>query len=161
MDQSVLKSIRFKFLINVSSPDDSVPLYASFKSKIGDVSSGDLGKMTKENEDYRRVIYTDKYQQHVLMNITKEDGGIPEETHDNLTQFIRIEDGYGQAIRGNEVILLFPESYVTIPPRTKHKIIQSGDKPLKLYSIYTPPQHPRGLVVQRRADVSDEEEDED
>lgn len=99
-----------------------------------------IEKLTEENENFRKVLYTSDYSQLVVMNLKpKEDIG--EETH-GLDQFFRIEEGEGIAIL-NGTKYHFETGYcVIVPSGTKHNIINtSSEKPLKIYTIYSPPNH--------------------
>lgn len=109
---------------------------------------------TLENEDYRRVLYTAKNSQLVLMCIKPGDE-IGEEVH-HLDQFIRVESG-------KAVVILYgathdlPEDYaVIIPAGTQHNIINTGDVDLKLYTIYSPPEHKDGVIEHTKADEVEE-----
>lgn len=101
-----------------------------------------IEKLTKENDNFRKVISTNKHLQLVLMSLKpKEEIGL--EVHNNLDQFFRIEEGEGKAIMNGVEVKLHDGSVVIIPAGTQHNIINtSGDKALKLYSIYAPRNHP-------------------
>ena len=110
----------------------------------------DIEKLTLENTDYRRVIFTTDKSQLVLMSIpAKED--IEMEVHD-VDQFFRIEQGYGELQIGkkqigkNQKYPIKDKTAMVIPAGTFHRVVNVGNIPLKLYSIYTPPEHPRGRV---------------
>lgn len=108
--------------------------------------SEDVEELTKSNEDYRRVIYTGKNQQFVLMSIPPNDD-IKMEVHENHDQFLRIEEGEGKALIGNTFYKLKNDTALIIPAGMKHKIINTSDsKYLKLYTIYSPPEHPDKLI---------------
>lgn len=110
------------------------------------------------NEDFRRVLYTAKHCQLVVMNIpVGEDIG--EETH-TLDQFIRIESGEGKSILDGVERDLTEGSAVIIPAGTRHNIVNtSASDALKLYSVYAPPNHKDGTVHVTKADaLADEEE---
>lgn len=98
--------------------------------------------LTKENNNFRKVISTNIHLQLVLMSLKpNEDIGL--EAHNNLDQFFRIEEGNGLAIIGNNKFELSDGSVVIVPAGTKHNIINtSNNKPLKLYTLYAPPNHP-------------------
>lgn len=110
-----------------------------------------MDSVAKMNPNYRTALWTGEYLQVTLMSIPVG-GNIGVEMHDNLDQFIRIEDGcalvkmgkckddldYQQRVNRNFAIL--------IPACTWHTIINIGRTPLKLYSIYAPPKHPFGVV---------------
>lgn len=103
----------------------------------------DLEKVTLTNENYREVIYTDKFQQLVLMSIPAGED-IPLEIHDNTSQFIRVEKGMGEIRFGEdekETINIKDGSGIMIPMRTYHHVVNTGLGPLKLYTIYSPPEH--------------------
>lgn len=109
-------------------------------------------ELTKTNNAYRRVIYTGKSQQFVLMSIPPEDT-IKMEIHENHDQFIRIEKGEGEAKIGNTTYKLEDDSAFIIPAGIQHQIINtSKTTPLKLYTIYSPPEHPDKLVQNTNPD---------
>ena len=108
----------------------------------------DIEKATLENEDYRRVLYTPGYQQLVLMNIPIGED-IPLEVHEDVDQFFRIEAGQGEIRFGKneyEIISIKDGSGVTVRHGTYHRVVNTGNSPLKLYSIYSPPEHPSNRV---------------
>lgn len=104
-----------------------------------------IEELTKENEDFRRVLYTAHHLQLVLMSLRPgEDVG--EEVHE-LDQFIRVEAGQGQAILDGATHNLEDGTSVVVPAGTMHNIINiSPDQPLKLYTLYGPPEHKDGIV---------------
>lgn len=99
----------------------------------------DIEKETLENEDYRRVLYTSKDNQLVLMTIQPGDE-IGSEVHE-LGQFIRIEAGQAKAVLDGVEHEMKEDWAVVIPAGCEHNIINTGDVPLKLYSVYSPPEH--------------------
>ena len=107
-----------------------------------------IEKLTMENTDFRRVIYTAEHCQLVLMSLKpKEEIGM--EIHKKVDQFIRIEKGTALAIIGKEnpkKYKLKKEFFITIPSGTYHNIINIGRSDLKLYSIYSPPNHRSGTI---------------
>jgi mannose-6-phosphate isomerase-like protein (cupin superfamily) len=106
---------------------------------------------TKGNTDYRRVLYTGEHSQLVVMNL--EPGvEIGEEVHE-LDQFIRIESGKCKAVlNGTDEHELEDDWAVIVPAGVKHNFINTGDEPVKLYSIYSPAEHKDGLVQKTKAD---------
>lgn len=111
-----------------------------------------IEKETIKNKNYRKIIYTDKYQQIVLMSLNHGEY-IHNEKH-KATQFFRIESGNGYAeikVSGNtklsdnissiKKIILKDGMSLSVPPNTFHKIVNTDTKPLKLYTIYSPPVH--------------------
>ena len=119
---------------------------------IHNVLTGNIGEMTINNNNYRKVINTTKYQQLVLMSLKpKEEIGI--EIHKKVDQFMRIEKGTAIAIIGKETpkkYILKKEHFITIPAGTYHNIINIGRGELKLYSIYSPPNHKPGTIQKNR-----------
>ena len=109
------------------------------------IISGDLNKMTLENNYFRKVINTGKHSQLVLMSLKpKEEIGM--EVHKTIDQFIRIEKGTAIAILGDKKYKLKKEYYIVIPANTHHNIINIGRGDLKLYSIYSPSHHKPGKI---------------
>jgi mannose-6-phosphate isomerase-like protein (cupin superfamily) len=110
---------------------------------------GNIEKETLDNNLYRKVIYTTENIQLVLMSLKpKEDIG--NEKHSNLDQFIRIEKGNGivifnQGKINEEKYILEDGIAIVIPANTWHNIINNGKKELKLYTIYTKPEHAEEL----------------
>ena len=104
---------------------------------------------TKANENFRKVINTSNNLQLVLMSLKPgEDIGM--EVHENIDQFFRVEKGQGKAIIKKEnSIEEFPltdGSVIVIPKGTYHNIKNTGNESMKLYSIYSPPNHPFNRV---------------
>lgn len=112
----------------------------------------DIESATIKNSYYRKVIYTTKTMQLVLMNIQpKQD--IPMEKHTHITQFIRVEQGHGVAYINGHMKLLRPDIAIIIPPNTWHQIKNtSNTDTLKLYSIYSPPEHKDNTIHRKRYD---------
>lgn len=114
-----------------------------------------LEKETKENTDYRRVLYTAHYSQLVLMSIEPGDE-IGEEVH-GLDQFIRIEQGEAKVILDGVETEMKDDWAVVIPAGTQHNVINtSEDTVLKLYSVYSQPEHKDGTVHETKADEKEE-----
>lgn len=109
----------------------------------------DIEKETVDNKFFRKVLYTAKNQQIVVMCIAP-DSDIPKEIHDKSDQFIRIEKGTGSLHLGeNEEYKYDLKDGVAfdIPAGTYHRVINnSSDQPLQLYTIYSPPHHPKNKI---------------
>lgn len=117
-----------------------------------------IEKETRENTYYRRVLFTTAYQQLVLMSV-KPGEDIHLEIHPYIDQFIRIEQGNGKLYIGekqNEVFELKDGISATIPARTWHRIINDSNTPLKLYTIYSPPNHPENKIDIDRPNETEE-----
>ena len=105
-----------------------------------------IEKETLENSNFRKVLYTAKYSQIVLMSLLpKEEIGM--ETHEKNDQFFRFESGKGKCIiDGNEYEVKDGDA-VIVPAGAKHNVINTSDKEdLKLYTIYSPPNHEDGII---------------
>lgn len=111
-----------------------------------------IEEQTEENDAYRQVLYTTERSQLVVMSI-KPGEEIGEETHDDKDQFIRIEEGKGLTKLGNEEYALDEGSAVIIPAGLKHNVINSGEEDLKLYTIYTPPEHQDGILIETKSEA--------
>ena len=118
----------------------------------------DIEKATKQNNNFRKVLYTGKNSQLVLMSL-KPGEDIGEEVH-HLDQFIRIEKGTGKAVLDGVEHTIEDDYAVVIPAGTKHNIVNSSkDAEMKLYSVYSPPEHRDGVVHKTKSEaVADDEE---
>jgi len=115
-----------------------------------------IESIVDENEAFRRVIYTAKNCQLVAMALKpKEDIG--EEVH-TLDQFFRIEEGTGEAVLDGVRTPISAGFVVLVPAGTTHNIINTGSDPLKVYTLYAPPNHRDGVVHQTRVDAEADNE---
>ena len=119
---------------------------------------GDIEAETIGNEDFRRVLFAGSHLQLTVMSLAPgEDIGW--EMHDHLDQFLRVEHGQGRLRLGSsrghadEEHQLADDWAVIVPAGTWHDITNTGDGPLKLYSLYAPPEHPAGTVHATKADA--------
>jgi mannose-6-phosphate isomerase-like protein (cupin superfamily) len=111
---------------------------------------------TLANEDYRRVLFTGPNTQLVLMTLRPGEE-IGEETHEEHDQFIRVEAGDGVVLLDGKRTALADGSAVVIPAGTRHNVVNtSKNEPLKLYTLYSPPEHPDGTVQHTKADETRE-----
>lgn len=113
-----------------------------------------IEQATLENTDYRRVLYTAKHSQLVLMNLRPGEE-IGEEVH-HLDQFIRFEEGQGKVILDGVEHAVKADDAVVIPEGTRHNVINTGSGSLKLYTVYAPPEHKDGVVQATKADEREE-----
>jgi len=117
-----------------------------------------IDEATLQNNAFRTALWTGDHLQLTLMSIDVDDD-IGLEMHSNLDQFIRIEEGKGLVQMGekkdnlNYQRRISKDYAIIIPAGTWHNLINTGNKPLKLYSIYAPPQHPKGTVHRTKADA--------
>ena len=113
-----------------------------------------IEQATEKNTNYRKVLFTGKHTQLVLMSL---DPGVEigEETHENLDQFIRIEEGTGAAILDGKTHKIQAGDAVVIVAGTRHNIKCTGDSSLKLYTLYTSKEHAPGLVEEYKKAMED------
>jgi mannose-6-phosphate isomerase-like protein (cupin superfamily) len=103
--------------------------------------SANLEEETTKNTDFRRVLYTGKYSQLVLMRLKPKEE-IGEETHDDVDQFFRFEEGEGVVIIDGTKHTVKDGSGVVVPSGARHNVVNtSRTKDLRLYTIYSPPEH--------------------
>lgn len=100
----------------------------------------DLSKLTIDNSKFRNIIYTSSVMQLVLMSI-KPGEEIKEEVHNKVDQFIRVELGECTVTVGDEVHSLKQGDFIIIPKNNKHRVQNTGQESLKLYTIYAPSEH--------------------
>lgn len=105
-----------------------------------------IEELSLKNTSFRKVLYTTKNSQVVLMHLNPlQDIGL--ETHSDLDQFIRVEAGEGEAIIDGKTTPIKAGFAVVIPAGANHNIKNtSANAPLKLYTVYSPPQHRDGVV---------------
>jgi len=118
----------------------------------------DIEEATEQNTNYRTALWTGKHLQLTLMSIPVG-GEIGLEVHPEVDQFLRLEEGRGRVQMGkSEDNLDFDKEIsddwvVLVPAGMWHNITNVGDEPLKIYSIYAPPEHPHGTVHATRAEA--------
>jgi mannose-6-phosphate isomerase-like protein (cupin superfamily) len=116
----------------------------------------DIEGIAVENEAFRRVLYTAKHCQLVVMAL-KPGEEIGAEVH-TLDQFFRVEEGTGEAVLDGIQTKIRAGFAVLVPAGTNHNIINTGGVPLKLYTLYAPPNHRDGVVHATQADAEADDE---
>jgi mannose-6-phosphate isomerase-like protein (cupin superfamily) len=111
----------------------------------------DIEDLAVKNEEFRRVLYTAKHCQLVVMAL-KPNEEIGAEVH-TLDQFFRVEAGTGEAVIEGVHTTIAQGFAVLVPSGTRHNIVNTGRVPLKLYTLYSPPNHRDGVVHRTRADA--------
>ncbi len=116
---------------------------------------GPIEKVTEQNKYFRKVLFTGKHLQLVAMCLQPKEE-IGNEVHEDVDQFFRIEEGRAKFVLDNsEECVVGAGSAVVVPAGTWHNVINpSPSKPLKLYTIYTPPEHPDGTVHKTKAEAA-------
>lgn len=119
----------------------------------------DIEKRTEENRHFREVLYTGPKSQLVVMALVPG-GHIGLETHPDIDQFVRVEKGVGKAVLDGVEHPLHAGSAVVISAGTEHDVINTSEaEPLKLYTIYTPPEHADGTVHATKAEADADHHD--
>ena len=117
-----------------------------------------IEKETRKNADFRHVLYTGKHSQLVLMSLKPKEE-IGEEIHKGVDQFFRFEAGEGKAIIDGVEHPIRDGSAVVVPAGAKHNIVNTSARlDLKLYTIYSPPEHQDGVIRHTKADAMASEE---
>lgn len=117
-----------------------------------------LESLTRKNTDFRRVLYTGKFSQLVLMRLIPGEE-IGEETHDDVDQFFRFEEGQGVVVIDGVKHMVKDGSGVVVPSGAKHNVMNtSKTSDLKLYTIYSPPEHQDKIVRKTKQEAMEKEE---
>lgn len=116
----------------------------------------DIGSIAVKNEDFRRVLYTAKNCQLVVMALKPREE-IGAEVH-TLDQFFRVEEGSGEAILDGVRTEIRAGFAIIVPAGANHNIINTGSVPLKLYTLYSPPNHRDGVVHHTRGEAEADDE---
>ena len=116
----------------------------------------DIEGLATGNDEFRKVLYTAKNCQLVLMALKPQEE-IGAEVH-RLDQFFRVEEGSGEAVLDGVRTPIRAGFAVLVPAGTKHNIVNTGAGPLKLYTLYAPPNHRDGVVHHTRADAEADNE---
>jgi len=113
---------------------------------------GNIEQLTLDNDNFRKVLYTAQHLQLVLMSLeVGEDIGI--ETHENNDQFFRFESGQGKCIIDNNEYNVVEGDAIVVPAGAKHNVINTGNTPFKMYTIYGPPNHQDGTLRKTKKDA--------
>ena len=112
----------------------------------------DIEAETRRNDNFRQVIFTAPHSQLVLMAL-KPGEDIGSEVHPNVDQFFRFEVGQGKVVIDGQETPVRDGSAVVVPAGRRHNVINTGSEPLKLYTIYSPPNHPDGTIHRTKAEA--------
>jgi mannose-6-phosphate isomerase-like protein (cupin superfamily) len=112
----------------------------------------DIERQTTGNDDFRRVLYTGHHLQLVLMTLQPGDE-IGSEVHEDRDQFFRFEEGRGQVDIDDNSYDVEDGSGVIVPAGARHNVRNTSDAPLKLYTLYGPPEHKDGVVQSTKAEA--------
>lgn len=118
-----------------------------------------IEERTLENNDFRRVLYTGPNMQLVLMCLQPGDE-IGTEVHPDIDQFFRVEQGKARLLLDGAEHILEHDEIAIVPAGARHNVINAGDEPLRLYTLYGPPEHRDGTVHATKA-IADEQHEAD
>jgi mannose-6-phosphate isomerase-like protein (cupin superfamily) len=116
-----------------------------------------IEEATLANEDFRRVLYTGKNLQLVLMTLQPGEE-IGEEVHEDIDQFFRVEEGSGTIYIDGNATQIEDDFAAIVPAGARHNVVNSGNEPLKLYTLYGPPEHKHGTVHKDKAQAERDHE---
>jgi len=117
----------------------------------------DIEALVRQNEDFRREVRTAEHSQIVLMTIAAGEE-IGEEVHDGIDQTLVFEDGEAESVIEGESFPVRAGQLVLVPAGTRHNFVNRGSGPLRLWTVYAPPEHPPGTVHHTRAEADAVEE---
>jgi mannose-6-phosphate isomerase-like protein (cupin superfamily) len=112
----------------------------------------DIEHQTEANRDFRRVLYTGSRMQLVLMAVEPGEE-LGEEVHEDTDQFFRVEEGTGEIVLEGHATPIEEDMAIIVPAGARHNVRNTGRKPLKFYTLYSPPEHPDGTVHRTKADA--------
>lgn len=111
---------------------------------------------TLKNKYFRKVLFTGKNMQLVVMSLKKGED-IGKEVHEHVDQFFRIESGVAKFIVNKKTIIAKEDEVVIVPAGSEHNVINFGNKELKLYTIYAPPNHPPKTIHKNKKEADEYE----
>lgn len=112
--------------------------------------------LTLRNNNFRQVLFTGQYMQLVVMSLLPgEEIGM--EVHEKVDQFFRVEKGKIKAVLDGEEVFVGEDEVLIVPAGTKHNLVNVGEETVKLYTIYSPPNHPDGTVHKDKAEADEYE----
>jgi len=120
---------------------------------------GNIEQDTLSNNNFRKVLYTGTYAQLVVMCL-KPGQEIGAEVHPSVDQFFRVEQGTAQFLIDGQTINVGEDQAIIVPAGANHNVVNTGNVDLKLYTIYSPPNHPAGTIhpTKAEADAAEAEE---
>ena len=114
--------------------------------------TGNIEELTLANNNFRQVLYTGKHMQLVVMTLQAgEEIGV--EIHKTVDQFFRVEEGVAKFVVNGEETQVGEDEVFIVPAGSEHNVINVGEAPLRLYTIYTPPNHPDGKIHANKAEA--------
>ena len=118
----------------------------------------DVLRLARENENFRQVLFTTERSQLVLMSL-KPGEEIGEEVHEGIDQVLAFTDGEGEAVIEGKRSPVRAGTVVVVPSGTRHNFVNTGSTPLKLVTVYTPPEHPDGTLHRTKEEAEEYEQE--
>jgi len=115
--------------------------------------------VTKQNSNFRQVLYTGKHMQLVVMSLLVGEE-IGKEVHETTDQFFRVEEGTLKFVVNGEETVLGEDGVFIVPAGSEHNVINVGEGVAKIYTIYAPPNHPDGTIHKTKAEAEAAEAEE-
>ena len=109
-------------------------------------------QLALENNNFRKVLFTNEYSQVVLMSVLPGED-IGREVHKDVDQVLVFVKGAGEALVGKETRTISAGDMFAVPAGTEHDFTNTGNEALKLFTVYSPPEHPDGVVHATKADA--------
>lgn len=111
-----------------------------------------IQQLALENNNFRKVLFTNDHSQVVLMSVPPGED-IGREVHDDVDQVLVFVQGAGEAVVGTDKHHIGPGDMFVVPAGTEHDFTNTGNEALKLFTVYSPPEHPDGVVQVNKADA--------
>lgn len=115
----------------------------------------DIEEAAKQNSNFRAVIHTGEHSQLVLMSLLVGEE-IGEEVHGGVDQILFFVEGHGEVSLGGEVSVVGEDDVFFVPAGNKHNVRNTGHEPLKLFTVYSPPEHPDGTIHKTKQQALEE-----
>ena len=112
----------------------------------------DIENQTEINSDFRRVLYTGPHLQLVLMSLNPGED-IGEEVHEDVDQFFRVESGEGEVRIDGQATPVESDVAILVPAGARHNLVNTGTRPLRVYTLYAPPEHMDGTVHHTKSEA--------
>lgn len=109
-------------------------------------------QLALENDNFRKVLFTNEHSQVVLMSVRPGED-IGHEVHEDVDQVLVFVKGEGEAVVGTDKHHIGPGDMFVVPAGIEHDFINTGNEALKLFTVYSPPEHPDGIVQVTKADA--------
>ncbi|MDQ3018801.1 MAG: cupin domain-containing protein [bacterium] len=109
-----------------------------------------INQLARDNNNFRKVLFTNKNSQVVLMSIEPGDD-IGTEVHEHNDQILYFVEGEGKAVVNGEEHVIHPGDVVDVPAGSEHNFINTGETALKIFTVYAPPEHEDGTVHETKA----------